>query len=226
MLRATDANGDNLADLTFSPNRTLRPAGSTYLNAWYRIPVPATATAVELPRFRKPYTAWYNGQPVSADPGGVIHFPAAAEGPNNILTLKLVLGDEFQDTPKFTLGSSKTELGSWLDHGLPYYSGSAAYEKEFDLPANYVGRKLTLDCGEVGVVAEAWVNDKPAGVRVWLPFAFDVTALVKPGSNKVKILVTNTMTNERAVDNHARLLPRLHHSGLLGPVTLHLKRGQ
>jgi hypothetical protein len=223
MLRVTDANGDNLTDLTFSPDRALRPAGSTNLNAWYRVPVPATATAVELTRFRKPYKVWYNGQPAAADARGVIHFPAAAEGPDNILTLKLALGDEFQDTPKFTLDSAKAELGSWLDRGLPYFSGSAAYEKEFELPANYVGRKLTLDCGEVGVVAEVWVNDKPAGVRVWLPFSFDITSLVKPGRNKVKILVTNTMTNERAVDNHARLLGRLHHSGLIGPVTIQAK---
>ena len=134
--------------------------------------------------------------------------------------MKLVAGDEFQDAPKFTLGSAKTKLGSWLDRGLPYYSGSAAYEKEFEIPVRYAGRKLTLECGEVGVVAEVLVNGKPAGTRVWLPFAFDITDLVKPGKNTVKILVTNTMENERAVDNHARRLPRLAHSGLIGPVSI------
>ena len=77
-----------------------------------------------------------------------------------------------------------------------------------------------LDCGEVGVVAEVWVNGQPAGARVWLPFTFDITKLLKPGRNTVKILVTNTMENERAVENHAKELPRLRHSGLIGPVRL------
>lgn len=220
MVRATDSAGNNIADLAFSPDKVLRGPGSTYLNVWYRIPVPATATAVELPRFRKPYTAWYNGLKLAPDAQGRATLPTAAEGESNVLTMKLVAGDEFQDAPKFTLGSAKTGLGSWLDRGLPYYSGSAAYEKEFEIPVTYAGRKLTLDCGEVGVVAEVWVNGKPAGTRVWLPFAFDITDLVKPGKNTVKILVTNTMENERAVDNHARKLPRLAHSGLIGPVSI------
>ncbi len=218
MLRVTDGAGNNFSDLAFSPDKVQRPAGSTYFTMWYRIPVPATATAVELPRFRKPYTAWYNGIKLTPDSEGRATLPATAQGANNVLVLKLVAGDEFQDAPKFRLGSAKTTLGSWLDHGLPYYSGSAAYEKEFVLPAAYAGRKLTLDCGEVGVVAEVWVNGKHAGVRVWLPFAFDITNLVQPGRNTVKILVTNTMENELAVDNHARKLPRLAHSGLIGPV--------
>jgi hypothetical protein len=220
MVRVTDSTGNNMADLVFSPDKTLRQPGSTYFNAWYRIPVPATAKAVELPRFRKPYTAWYNGLKLTPDAQGRAALPSVAQGENNVLVLKLVAGDEFQDEPKFTLDSARTSLGSWLDRGLPYYSGSAAYEKEFVIPAHYAGRKLTLDCGEVGVVAEVWINGKPAGTRVWLPFAFDITKLVKPGSNTVKILVTNTMENERAVDNHARRLPRLRHSGLIGPVSI------
>ncbi|MCC7496702.1 MAG: hypothetical protein IT160_03935, partial [Bryobacterales bacterium] len=40
------------------------------------------------------------------------------------------------------------------------------------------------------------------------------------GSNTVKILVTNTMENERAVENHAPVLSRLRHSGLIGPVRI------
>ena len=64
------------------------------------------------------------------------------------------------------------------------------------------------------------MNGKPAGVRVWKPFTFDVSGLVRPGKNRIAILVTNTMENERAVENHAGKLERLKSSGLLGPVRL------
>jgi hypothetical protein len=218
MVRATDEAGNNLPELTFSPEKALAGPGSSFFAVWYRIPVPASATGVELPKFARPYTAWYNGAPVRPDAGGHIAFPAAAEGAKNVLTMKLETGDEFQDAPRFTLGRAKNELGSWLDRGLTYYSGSAAYEKEFTLPAGYAGRKLTLDCGEVGVVAEVWVNNQPAGTRVWMPYSVDISKLVRAGKNRVKIIVTNTMEAERAVENHASQLPRLRHSGLLGPV--------
>jgi hypothetical protein len=89
-----------------------------------------------------------------------------------------------------------------------------------DLPGSYVGKKLILDCGQVGVVAEAWINDQPAGVRVWLPYTFDISRLVKPGRNKLQILVTNTMENERAVENHAPKLRKIEPNGLIGPVTI------
>jgi hypothetical protein len=79
---------------------------------------------------------------------------------------------------------------------------------------------LTLDCGTVGVVAEVWVNGKSAGVRVWQPFTFDITGLAQPGRNRIKILVTNTMSNGRAVENHAGLLPKIDVNGLHGPVRI------
>lgn len=218
MVRITDAEGNNIDQLAFSPEKTLRPVGSTYAVVWYRIPVPATSVEVILPKSRKPYKAWYNGVLLAPDAGGHVRLPSAAEGADNIVAIKLAADDQLRSAPLFTLSSAKTQLGSWLDTGLPYYSGSAVYEKEIEIPANYTGRKLTLDCGEVGVVAEVRVNDKPAGVRVWLPFAFDITSLVKPGRNKVQIIVTNTMENERAVDNRMAKLPRLKHSGLIGPV--------
>ena len=36
----------------------------------------------------------------------------------------------------------------------------------------------------------------------------------------MRLVVTNTMANERAVENHARLLPKIDLNGLLGPVTI------
>lgn len=110
--------------------------------------------------------------------------------------------------------------GSWTANGLPYFSGSAAYERSFNLPREYLGKKLVLDCGQVGVVAEAWVNGRPAGVRVWLPYSIDISKLVKAGENKLRIVVTNTLETERAVENHAPKLQKIEPNGLIGPVRI------
>jgi hypothetical protein len=102
-------------------------------------------------------------------------------------------------------------LGSWT--GLdPAYSGSAWYETEFDVTAATLsGRKWTLDLGEVHEVAEIEVNGKPAGSRLWSPYRVDVTAVLRPGRNKVRVRVTNTGANVRG---------QVLASGLLGPVSL------
>ncbi len=218
MLRITDSRGDNIDDLTVSADRQLRAPGSTYFTLWYRIPVPATASAVKLPAFRKPVQVFYNGSRMAPGADGLVRFPAPAQGSDNVLAILLAADDEVRSAPVFTLDSAHAKLGSWIDNGLPYYSGTAAYETEFDIPAGHIGRRLILDCGEVGVAAEVRLNGASAGERVWLPFRFDITKLARPGRNKLTILVTNTMENERAVVDRAGKLPRLRHSGLIGPV--------
>jgi len=227
MLRVTDDAGAGLDDLVFSPDKLDRSAAQARRQTtgagqvWYRIPVPVSASGVKLPRLKGQATVFYNGEKRQVDPdSGIVRFPQAAEGKDNVLALFVSEDETIADVPEFQLGQALIELGSWLSNGLPYYSGSAAYERTFDLPQEYVGKKLILDCGAVGVVAEVWVNDKPAGVRVWLPFSFDISNLVRPGSNRLKIVVTNTMENERAVENRAGRLGHLELSGLLGPVKL------
>ena len=62
------------------------------------------------------------------------------------------------------------------------------------------------------------MNGKKVGERAWMPFTFDITEFAKVGKNRVRILVSNTMENERAVLERAGKLPKLRHSGLIGPV--------
>jgi hypothetical protein len=104
---------------------------------------------------------------------------------------------------------STRPLGSWTDLD-PAYSGTAWYEKEFEVTA-LSGRKWTLDLGEVHEVAKIEVNGKPAGSRLWPPYRVDVTAALRPGRNKVRVRVTNTGANVRG---------QVIASGLLGPVSL------
>jgi beta-galactosidase/beta-glucuronidase len=111
-------------------------------------------------------------------------------------------------------------LLSWSDTALENFSGDAAYETDFTLPAGYLKHHVLLDCGEVGVAAEVWVNGQRAGVRVWKPFTFDITHLLRPGQNRLRIVVTNSEGNKIAVGPWRANLPRIRINGLLGPVCI------
>ncbi|MGB1874672.1 MAG: glycosyl hydrolase, partial [Akkermansiaceae bacterium] len=131
------------------------------------------------------------------------------------------------------------ELVSWTTHpeeGIKYFSGTASYEKGINISQERLqnGRRVYLDLGEVNHVAEVFVNDKPLGVLWKPPFRADITDVVKPGANKVKVEVTNVWKNRLIKD---ATLPKdqrvtwcfypfyhnepdapLMDSGLLGPV--------
>jgi len=129
-------------------------------------------------------------------------------------------------------------LIDWTKHQDPavrHYSGTAVYEKTFDLPTNVTGHPLELDLGGVGVIATVFVNGKKAGCVWTTPWRIDVTGLIKPGANKVGIHVTNTWNNRLAADARLPQDKRQSHvsqpyrfdknaplanSGLTGPVRL------
>jgi hypothetical protein len=220
VLRVTDADGNNFADLTASTEKKETASTPPRGTRWSRIPVPPTAVGVRFPLIRGVSAIYFDGTEIPLDNSGIARFAAPAEGTGHILALRLRGDGEIGDTPRFLLGAGRLPLGSWVDLGLEHYSGSAAYEREFELNPDQAGQSLVLDCGQVGVVAEVQVNGKPAGARVWLPFRFDITKLTRPGKNRIRIIVTNTMENERAVENHRGQLEKLKLSGLLGPVRI------
>jgi hypothetical protein len=97
------------------------------------------------------------------------------------------------------------ELMSWTEHenqGIKYYSGKGVYWKQISVPGDWIGegRSIYLDLGDVGEVAEVYVNGKSAGV-VWKPpFRTDITKLVNPGSNELKVEVFNLWINRLTGD--------------------------
>ena len=103
-------------------------------------------------------------------------------------------------------------LGSWTEID-PAYSGSATYEKSFELSAGDLapGRRLILDLGEVRDLAHVAVNGTPVGRLLWEPYRLDVTDALRAGGNSVSVTVANTPANE-----HGEAQP----SGLVGPVAL------
>ncbi len=126
------------------------------------------------------------------------------------------------------------QLQSWTDSALAFYSGSATYETRFELPAGNETKPMWLDLGEVGVAAEVFVNDRKAGERVWHPYRVNVTGLLKPGTNRLKVIVANSDAGWQSqggaiypkgswglkYNTELDRLPTIRPNGLEGPVRL------
>jgi hypothetical protein len=133
-------------------------------------------------------------------------------------------------------------LVSWPDRsepGIRYFSGTAIYRKEFEVPAGSSNKSLQLDLGNVRELAEVKVNGKSCGI-VWAPpFRVDISHALKPGVNQLEVEVVNfwpnriigdqflpegerlTKTNIRQLTRNSPLMP----SGLMGPVRLVARQG-
>jgi len=131
-------------------------------------------------------------------------------------------------------------LISWTESnetGVKYFSGTATYVKEIDVPPEWLqpAATLQLDLGRVEEIAEVLINGEPVGDILWKPpYRTEVTAALKPGRNRLEIKVTNLWPNriigDRQPDakriytfmhikpykSESRLIP----SGLFGPVRI------
>jgi hypothetical protein len=85
--------------------------------------------------------------------------------------------------------------GSWTTQGYPYFSGVGEYTQTIKVDETYIGKvlKLNLACGTD--VAEVWVNEQKAGVRLWNPYQLDLTSFIHAGENTISVKMTNTLTN-------------------------------
>ena len=88
------------------------------------------------------------------------------------------------------------------------FSGLLDYTKTVTLPA-FEGQ-LVLDLGKVHHFAEAWVNGKHVGAKLWPSHKFQTDAF-RPGNNEIRIRVGNLVNNNYNMASA---------SGLVGPVSL------
>jgi hypothetical protein len=92
------------------------------------------------------------------------------------------------------------QLISWTRHpnpGIRYFSGTATYVREFEVPADWIGKDkiIVLDLGMVRHIAEVRLNGAFVGVFWKPPFRADITKFVKVGKNTLEVRVTNTWVN-------------------------------
>lgn len=91
-------------------------------------------------------------------------------------------------------------LTDWKDHpndSIRHYSGTAVYQQTFTVPKTFLAanNKITLDLGQVAIVARVELNGKDLGVAWMPPFRLDVTNAIRPGENRIRIHVTNQWSN-------------------------------
>ncbi len=97
------------------------------------------------------------------------------------------------------------KLISWSQHsdpGVKYFSGTATYHKQLDVPASLPAkdRRLYLDLGDVQVMAEVKINGKDLGILWKPPYRADVTDAVHAGANALEIKVVNLWVNRMIGD--------------------------
>ena len=92
-------------------------------------------------------------------------------------------------------------LISWPTHtndGIRYFSGTAIYRKDLNLPKPSMVNgqwSMVLELGEVQVIAEVKLNGKDLGILWKQPFRVDITDAVRPGTNHLEVRVTNLWPN-------------------------------
>jgi hypothetical protein len=137
--------------------------------------------------------------------------------------LFVIFGDEIpQDVPKFKYETARKSLSlrfniSVMDEGesefrtiatdsecfdvsapdcMPYFSGSIRYETDFVASEDY----YVIDLGQVGEVAEVWLNGKYLGARINAPYKFNMAGALKDGKNKLEIIVKSNLAHRRRDD--------------------------
>jgi hypothetical protein len=97
-------------------------------------------------------------------------------------------------------------LNDWsqrAEPGIKYYSGTAVYKKEFDLPQSKIKNqksKIFLHLGTVRDIASVTLNGHDLGVVWTAPWRVDITAAVKAKNNRLEIKVTNCWANRQIGD--------------------------
>jgi hypothetical protein len=219
--RVADAQGKTIPNLMdslapYSP-QDISLARAT---RWYRIDVPPGTSALLPPAFAKPYRLLLNGQEIKPMGPSPVSFKHLLQPGKNVLVIAAKKEDRLTSPILFVSDSTPVQLQSWTKTGLAHFSGTAIYEQTFSLPPTFSLGRVVLDLGKVSSVAKVQINGREAGTLIWSPYRLDITTLLKPGENRLRIWVTNTEANARAVGAWHKILSKIDLCGLEGPVSL------
>lgn len=203
------------------------PYGGNAAPEWFRFTAPPGFRSMKVTA-RGTAQAWVNGQRMQErEPG---RFDAAAPVQRApVVALRVVPnvgvsgGAVFPEPIRLNCAPGVTGVGDWSKLGaLECYSGGAWYRKTVTVTPERPIDGAVLDLGKVVATAEVRVNGEVAGVRVAPPWRVDVSRWMRPGENRIEILVFNTLAN------HYSTIPTRYQghltSGLIGPVKLEIRK--
>jgi hypothetical protein len=220
--RVADDNGMSLPQVVARTS----PIGLSESNTanegtrWYRIEVPPGCVAVVAPVLRGSYRMLLNGRELRPQGEAPVDIRGGLQDEKNTLVIIARKDAPLVSPVQFVTGATPFSLKSWTQTGLANFSGTSIYTNTFVLPSNFRTKRVMLDLGRVSSVADVFVNGEHAGTLVWRPYKIDISKLIKPGENEIKILVTNTEANARAVGTWHHILPTIDISGMEGPVQI------
>ncbi len=212
--RIEQANGAAIEGLVVNSRLASDPQTSPQGYRWLNFAIPPVARALRIPPLKDACLVFVGTKQVAAaEEIGLPH------GTRNV-TVRVAAREQLDRPFVLVTAPATLPLGTWKVPGLENFSGTMVYEKSVDVPASLLAERVQLDCGVVGVCAEAWVNGNPLGKRSWSPFVFDVTEQLHPGKNQIKVRVANTEGNARAVGPWVENLANIDIDGWHGPAKL------
>jgi hypothetical protein len=119
-----------------------------------------------------------------------------------------------------------TPLKSWEELGAPSFAGPATYRKQFTAAAAPAGKRVFLEIAVVRDYAGVKLNGKELAAQAWQPYRWDITGVLKAGSNDLEIQVNATPAGRggdgapTAASGRGRGAAPPPATGLLGPVRL------
>ena len=191
---------------------------------WFSWTLPPSAVEMRLPVAGQA-RLWLDGRELPVE-NGKVRIPAS-ESAGRKAILRVVPeagrtgGGIFTAPVTYSVGEGTIRLGEWAAQGLDAYSGGVRYQTTFTLDTPPTS-PLSLDLGRVRGTAEVWLNGQSLGARVWSPYAFDMSAHAKPGTNTIEVLVLNTLAPYLdAVSPTHYVRPGQTVSGMMGPVRIY-----
>ena len=98
---------------------------------------------------------------------------------------------------------------------LPHFSGTVRYRTSFEAIDGFT----VLDLGQVGEIAEVWLNGVPLGVRINAPYKFSLLPALRDGKNELEIRVVGNLAHRRNGDRFSRYV-QVPPTGIIGEIAL------
>lgn len=220
--RVADEKGNSLPNVfaSITPQSVREPTSEGKSMRWYRIQIPPGCVAIVPPDLHSSYKMMINGHDVSSKGKDPVDIRRFLNSRKNTLVIIAHSGDLLDSSVQFVTGATTFSLQPWTHTGLANFSGTAIYTNTFIVPESFLHERILIDLGRVSSVADVYVNGKHAGTLVWQPYQLDISQFIKPGQNQLKIIVTDTEANGRAVGTSHSILSAIDICGLEGPVQL------
>ncbi len=149
---------------------------------------------------------------------------------------------EGQDAPEGTrIWQTLSSLTESDEPNVEYFSGTATYQNTFTLSKKNLPAGLSIDLGEVGQMADVFINGEHVDFLWKAPYKVNFEGQLKPGKNTIEVKVVNTWVNrligdgQPGVEGHSftpvafygvkslsQDMGTLTPSGLMGPIHLEM----